>query len=142
MRKSIFLFAILIVNFCVDKQEKYEEKILKNSVRKYLATLVDVYRDFNIERLDEVCAEEEKKRIDVLILTMRTENKFLDAKLKELTFGGIKRKDDNTVEVFTEEKWEFRHLDIKTKSAVDLLKTEEYKMIYTLVKQGGKWLVE
>lgn len=138
-------FIVLIISFgyinCSNPEVKYEEKLLKNTVRKYLLSLMETYRDFYIERLDGICSEGEKRRIDVLIQTMKLENKYLDAKLKELSFIRVLKIDNDNYEVWTEEKWDYLHRDIKTQLPVDKLKSESYKMVYTVVKREGQWIV-
>lgn len=141
LRYLLILNLFFILFNCTDKRIQYEEKVLRNVVRKYIIALIETHRDFNLEHLDGIASEGEKRRIDVLILTMKMENKYLDASIKELKFRKIEKIDDLTYDVWTEEKWEYLHRDIKSKIPVDLPKTESYKMVYTLKKSGENWLV-
>ncbi len=142
MRIRFFISLLLFLVACSGKEKNYEERLIRNAVRKYNSALIETYRDFVVSRLDEYATESEVKRIDVLILSMRIEGKFLNAKIKGLRFKEVRMTGDDTAEVDTEEDWEYQHLNIKTHQPMSELKKVKYNMTYTLVRRDNRWLVK
>lgn len=122
-------------------RESAEDFLLKNAVRKYNRALVETYRMAEPGLLADVAAEQEVRKVDVLITTLQMQNKVLRASLDRIAFIGMDRPGDERAEVKTSEDWFYEHMDRKTRQRVGQAKRIHYELVYTLERKGGKWIV-
>jgi len=136
------LLLSVIISSCKSGAEKYEEQLIRNAVSRYNTLLQEVYAGGNISLLDDVAGEGERRRIDVNIITMKNEGKYLKARLKELRFKSVRIISPEEAEVITSEKWEYAHMNLFTNVQISDTKLEEMNMVYSLIKENNRWIVD
>lgn len=114
---------------------------LEQAVRTYLDRVADAYRTSDASLVDPLLGDEQGLKIVGLIGVKRDSNLFLDAKLLELRFEGM-REAGKGWEVETRERWYYQDRRIGTGEQVGLDSTDEYALRYTFVRRDGNWILE
>lgn len=106
-------------------------------VMDFNKTLAEAYEKSNVAIL-KGADEALKGEIDFEIGFLHTKGWSFLPKFSRLDISDV-RFEDNSLKVITSEDWNIRILDHKKQE--ERLKDETYKMIYTLEKNGGTWLI-
>lgn len=118
-----------------------EVEIVKNTIRKYNKTLIDVYRDLKTDYLFGVASPMEIGHVEVAVTDFKAKNLFMETEIKSIEFVKIDKRKNTEMDVETKEKWRFRHLMLGTNKEVRPWKDIEYNMIYHMINEKGVWLV-
>lgn len=141
--KGLFIYCVtllLILYSCASKDID-ENREIKTIIAKYNNALIEAYKNQFFEPLKDVAAEDEVRKIEVIINSYLHGKQIMESEIHKIDFRDIKAEGDKAI-VKTAEDWSFRWLDYKTRQEVEPLKDEHCEMIYHLSKKDGKWLEE
>jgi len=141
MMLAVLSICILEGIIACGKEGSEGELLLQNAVRKYNSTLAEAYRERSVEPLMGAATEKEIERVELLIRMLEQKGLFLDGQLRRIDFGRAEMEAEDRGRISTEEVWDYRHLDVKTKGIISKRKIT-YRLIYHLVKDKDGWLVD
>lgn len=114
---------------------------MKNAVLGYTQAIMDAHlSDRHIKFIRKYATDKEAKRVFVFINTDRERGLAMAMRLNKMTFDNISTSENLNL-VDTSENWDFHYLDIKTSKPVEPVKEMRYKLRYTMMREGEKWLV-
>lgn len=137
-----FLALFLLLSGCLQKPQDPETMEIRNAVRKYNRALIDAYGTFDMKLLEPSATEKEIRKVDVLTLTLREENKRLEARLEKLRFTSAGKITEAAARVTTEEKWRYRHVGLRDGKPLGAEKEESSTLRYFLIKTPAGWKVD
>lgn len=80
--------------------------------------------------------------MDILIGTLQERNRRLRASLERIDFGAVQLNEAaRHATVRTREVWSYEHVDAARHISLGSVKRVEYDLLYTLERQGNRWLV-
>ncbi len=138
------LVLLLLVSFLFPgcgARETEQEFLVKNAVRKYNTALVESYRSGDASLLDGLATGREIRRVDILIDTLKAQNRRLRASLERIDFGALQVEGDRLAKASTRETWSYEHVDVAKQTPVGKARRIEYALLYSLERQGNRWLV-
>lgn len=148
MKKSslspFFLLCLILLLFsgCSSPlKNDPEASLIETTIRRYNRALADAYREMSVDPLQGIASEREIGKVNMIIMGFRAKNQYMESGLKGIEFKEIKRNKENSADVETKEAWRFRYMDKKTGQEVKPWAETEYKLIYHMRKNEGKWLV-
>lgn len=118
-----------------------EASLIETAIRRYNRALADAYREMSVDHLHGIASEREIGKVNMIIMGFRAKNQYMESGLKGIEFKEIKRNKEDSADVETKEAWRFRYIDKKTGQEVKPWAEAEYKLIYHMRKNEGKWLV-
>lgn len=117
------------------------EEGIKNAIRGYNQAVIHANMREEYGRfLRKYATDYEASRVILFVHEDRTKGLVMRSKLREVAFKNISATGKETV-IYTEERWEFDYLDLKTGRPKVPSKGIKYKLRYTLVKEGERWKV-
>lgn len=141
VRGISLLFFLVLVSSCNPAIKDPEVSILETSIRRYNRALADAYKEMSVDPLQGIASEREIGKVNMIIMGFRAKNQYMESGLKWIEFKEIKRNKEDSADVETKEAWRFRYIDKKTGQEVKPWAEAEYKLIYHMRKNEGKWLV-
>lgn len=118
-----------------------EASLIETAIRRYNRALADAYREMSVDPLQGIASEREIGKVNMIIMGFRAKNQYMESGLKGIEFKEIKRNKEDSADVETKEVWRFRYMDKKTGQEVKPWAEAEYKLIYHMRKNEGKWMV-
>jgi hypothetical protein len=118
-----------------------DNDLIEEAIKRYNFALVQAYRDLELSPMEPLTTPGHMVGMVSVIQSLRGEGRRLLIVKDSLKVESIKV-DGDTAEARTHEKWVFWDEDIETGEVLTPKATEEYRMIYTLKKRDGKWLVD
>ena len=113
---------------------------IEAAITWYNALLAQGYRDLSMNSLVQLATEKLATKAYYHMASLGEAGLKMDATLKKIDFGEMKDAGPDKVEVPTKEVWDYIYWEIKTgKRLFD--NTVNYRLIYQLEKQSGRWLV-
>ncbi len=109
-------------------------------VRAYDDKLVEAYRTSDEQLMEGLVGPEEGKKLLGLIGVKYDMGFTLDAQLLEFKPLGVRRQED-WVEVRTEERWRYRDRKIGSGETVGGESRDHYFLTYVLKQEKGRWVV-
>lgn len=147
--RAILFILILVTLFgCSDSTQKQ----VRQTVKAYNDTLMQVYTTGNIDLLNTVATEQEARRVQLFLSYLNDEHKVMQAKLKQFDFVDTLQRTSKTkdgkktsvyYQVYTNELWEYTYLDSRNSAVLEGPTTLKYKATYDVVQLTGQqdWLV-
>lgn len=115
---------------------------MEAAIKGYCAALIPTYNALNTKPLEGYASEKEIGRINMILMQFTGEKKFMESEMKDFRVVKVSVKDDSHADVETVEKWRFRHLRQVTLEVIKPWINADYKLMYHLTKQDGRWLVD
>jgi len=113
---------------------------IEKAVIWYNALLADSYRGLNSKSLIRVATTKMVNTVYFHMAAIGEAGIKMDSKLKNITFSPLKEIAPNTIEIKTEEDWNYIYWDIKSgKNLFD--NSVKYNLTYKLEHPADKWLV-
>ena len=120
--------------------ESPPEAEVKTAIAKYNVALVEAYRNLYFEPLERVALKKEIHRVDTIISGYLQGKRVMEPEPHGVVFEEIGIDGDRAA-VRTSEDWSYRWVDIETEKPLTSLKEVHYNLLYTLVKEDGRWMV-
>lgn len=168
-KKLIIILSLLTLGACGEEVKKTEPKAEAPQIEPFLAPVVEkvvggedlkgekaAVRDLvvnynkavlesqiNMEKLGNlkrITTKSEYTRMYASLEKDRTDNRIMSCTLREIEFKEINVDKGKSV-VKTREEWLFEDRELKTGKKLAPFKNFEYEVQYTIVKQGGRWVV-
>ena len=138
------VFMLLTSSACKQEQPAppvdSRQGAIEKAVTWYNAFLADSYRGLNTKALNRVATTKMVNTVYFHMAAIGEAGVKMDSKLKKITFAPLKEIAPNTVEIATEEEWDYTYWDIKTgKRLFD--NSVQYGLTYKLEHPAEKWLV-
>ena len=135
------LFIVFVTCAGCNSGEISQEAELKTIIAKYNIALVEAYGYQFFEPLKEVAGEDEVGKVEIIIDSYMLGNQIMEAQLNRMDFNEINIEEDRAT-VRTSEDWSYRWVDLRTGEEVEPLRDIHYELLYHLIKNDDKWLVE
>jgi hypothetical protein len=137
-RKSFVIFIFIGLFSC---RVNPEAKAVEQAVRSYNTALMQAYRDSNINYLMPFASENELNKLFPQFLALETTNSRMIAIQDKFSIKGI-NVGKTTATLKAEEHWTYWWEDKNTGVITRPKKEQDYKIIYTLKKAKGEWIVD
>jgi hypothetical protein len=143
LTRSIFfsLIFLFVLAGCISKEKDETEYDIRTTIGRYNNAVITAYKSLNIGPLKRVTTEEQLIRVDSFIGAFLQRDRIMESELHRMDFEDVKIVGDKAT-VRTSEDWSYRWIDYRTGEEVEPLKDIHYEMLYNLVKEEDKWLVE
>jgi hypothetical protein len=134
---GLCLLAVLLFS-CSRRAEKAE---VEKAVIEYNNALVQAYRDAEITYMDPLATPEQVHRLVDVIVDLKQEKKRMRIRQESFAVEYV-NVEEATAELVTRETWTYWIENTDTQERLEEEKTESYRIVYGLVKQHDKWLVD
>jgi hypothetical protein len=139
--KMSLLTAFFFLSLFSCTTENPEKEAIRRLIGMYNRAIVAAYGELNLAPLESVAGEAHVKKVDTIINSYMESDQVMEADLLGLGFKDIKIESDRAT-VRTFEDWQYQWVNVKTGEIIEPMKDIHYEMIYHLVRNEGKWLVE
>lgn len=138
------VFMLLTSSACKQEQPAppvdSRQGAIEKAVTWYNAFLADSYRGLNTKALNRVATTKMANTVYFHMAAIGEAGVKMDSKLKKITFAPLKEIALDTIEVATQEEWDYTYWDIKSgKRMFD--NSVQYSLTYKLEHPTDKWLV-
>jgi hypothetical protein len=136
--------AILVVTSACAAREEIGERDraqIEQLLTEYRSAMIDAYRRGDPEVLAEVATERERARIGSALTTLEAAGTALRPELKRATTESIERSGRTAWTVTANEVWDLRTVTLGTEQAVGESLGQENRVLYTLIREDGRWWV-
>lgn len=134
----IFLLTFIGVSACCSNAD---EKQVKGTIMRYDQLLAEGFLKLDMSPLQEVATPEQAQKEYYLMAALGEGKVRMESQLKEVEFLAVQFLTRSEALVTTREKWDYRHLDIRTGNEVKNKKDVIYELSYRLKKVGERWVV-
>ncbi len=114
---------------------------MEDLVRRYNSAVAEAYRTGDFQVAQPLVGADELRRLAAHIGVRLDQGITMDARLVELRFEGMERKEGEVV-VATEERWHYLDRKVGTGQQVGQDSKDHYRMRYHIVKAGDRWVVD
>ncbi|WP_457641249.1 hypothetical protein [Persephonella sp.] len=105
----------------------------KNRNLPDILTFKNMMKDLTTDRIAE--------KLYIWIQSWHENNLYMDAYLEKMEFNKINIT-ENSAEVFTDEKWRYKYIDVSIGKVVYPETEVNYKVKYDLIKKDNKWIIK
>lgn len=136
----LLLVVLALISSCA-KPAKDDSEPLKKTVARYNSAIAEASRAQSIESLIGIATEKRIRKVETFIVAYYDAGFFMDSGLLRMDFVELRAEDKNAT-VVTREDWTFLWKSIETGEPRGPEEKITYRMKYTLLKEGGKWLID
>ncbi len=131
----ILMMSLFFLVACVGDTE------IKNVVTAYNRQLIEALSLGRAGLLEFYASPREISRVDAYILYLKKDGKLLVSDIISFEFLKVEKKSE-TAKIWTKEEWVYHLIDMKSRKPLTKEETIGYRNVYTLIKQGGTWVVD
>lgn len=140
-RLAVSLLMALLLSMALSCSKSAEKALVEEAIKGYNSALVEAYRDAELSYMDPYATAEQLERLKAVISPLRHEKHRMQIVQESFAVESVTFK-DGQAEVVTQESWTFWNEDRESLEAITPKETDSYRIIYTLKKQDGKWLID
>lgn len=135
----VVLLACLALGGCYGQRGDATE--IRAAIKRYNQLLIEGYRTFNMNPLQEVVTPEQATKLYYHMSAMGEGKLRMESALKEITFVKMEFAKPGEATVETKEIWDFTHFNMTTGKKYAEEKDFVYHMGYSLKKEKGRWVI-
>lgn len=135
----VLLLPFILLSGC--SMDSADSRAVKGVIKRYNQLLIEGYRTFNMNPLQEVATPEQATKLYYHMAALGEGQLRMDSTLKDIRFVTVAFPKPDEASVDTKEKWDFTHVNIKTGKKIAEEKDFIYEMGYTLKKVNGRWII-
>lgn len=110
-------------------------------IQEYNALLVKAYKRGDAQVVKKAALDDEVENVRQTIAKFAGNNLKALATLKSLKIVGMQRSDPSSYAVLTEEKWDYKYVDITTGKVKEKETDVLYSMVYQFRYRNGRWMI-
>lgn len=118
-----------------------EREAVEGVLAAYAESMAAAYVASDASLIAEQATVREQDRLRKSIYELAVEGRSLRPELRSLSVESIERAGNTSVSVITREVWDLRVVATGTEQLVSESLAQENRLSYSLVRDGGRWLV-
>lgn len=138
---GVAVVALAAAAACAPADELRPEDAVISTVREYNRLLVRAFAQMDMGVLKPVTTVEQAAKEYTLMVALGEGKARMVARLERIEFGPVRFSGETTASVDTTETWSYKHVSLETSETFREESGVVYRLRYTLVNDGGRWLV-